>query len=75
MSAALTGTDLQRKLACGRLFRLDASKFRSGILNSYGTIPIAPQACGGNEKTGEIGSQSQSSRRKRCDERFPKRDI
>jgi hypothetical protein len=75
MSAALTGTDLQRKLACGCLFRLDASKFRSGILNSYGTIPIAPQACGGNEKTGEIGSQSQSSRRKRCDERFPKRDI
>ena len=27
-----------------RLFRLDTSKFRSGILNSYGPIPIAPQA-------------------------------
>jgi hypothetical protein len=74
MSAALTGTDL-KKLACGRLLRLDTSKFRSGILNSYRTIPIAPQACAGDQKTPEIGSQSQSSRRKHCDERFLKRDI
>ena len=58
MSAALTGTDLQRKLAWGRLFRLDTAKFRSGILNSYRAIPIAPQACASNQKTGEIGPQS-----------------
>jgi hypothetical protein len=58
MSAALTGTDLQRKLTWGRLFRLDTSKFLGGILNSYGAIPIAPQACACNQKTGEIGSQS-----------------
>jgi hypothetical protein len=47
MSDALTGIDL-KKLACGRLFRLDTSKFRSGILNSCGTIPIAPQASVGD---------------------------
>jgi hypothetical protein len=57
-SAGLIGTDLQRKSAWRRLFRLDTSKFRSGILNSYGGIPIAPQACACNQKTGEIGSQS-----------------
>jgi hypothetical protein len=58
LSAALTGTDLQKNLAWGRLFRLGTSKFRSGILNSYRAIPIAPQACASNQKTGEIGSQS-----------------
>jgi hypothetical protein len=41
-----------------RLFRIDTSKFRSGILNSYRPIPIAPQARACSQKTGEIGSQS-----------------
>jgi len=56
-------------------FRLDASKFHRGILNSHGTIPIAPQASAGDQKTGKNGSQSRSSSRKRCRKRFPKRDI
>jgi hypothetical protein len=59
---ALAGTDLQRRLSLGTPFRLTALKFRSGILNSCRPVPIAPQPCASSQKTGEIGSQSQSSR-------------
>ncbi len=84
MSAALssvlsrgqdTRTDLQKNYRADTCFRLDASKFHRGILNSHWTIPIAPQASAGDQKTGESGSQSRSSSRKRCRKRFPKRDI
>jgi hypothetical protein len=59
----------------GAAFRLDALKFSSGILNSYEAVPIAPQPCASSRKTGEIGSQNQSSRRKRFSERLHGREI
>ena len=39
-------------------FRLDALKFSSGTLNSYGAVLIAPQRCASSRRTGEIGSQA-----------------
>ena len=38
----------------GAAFRLDALKFSSGILNSYGAVPIAPQRYASRWKTGEM---------------------
>ena len=48
-----TRTDLQKNYRANTCFRLDASKFHRGILNSHGTIPIAPQASAGGQQNGQ----------------------